>query len=73
MRTQISLEMGASPQAVFELAADVSSWSRKLPHYRRSQVTGRFAGRVLVAFTALRPIVRSLRYPGRVASHLLDR
>jgi hypothetical protein len=56
MRTEISLEMAASPRAVFDLAADVSSWSRKLPHYRRSQVTGRFAGRVLVAFTALRPL-----------------
>lgn len=63
MRTQISLEMGASPQAIFELAADVSSWSRKLPHYRRSQVTGRFAGRVLVAFTALRPIVGPFGIP----------
>ena len=56
MQTRISLEMGAPPRTVFDLAADVSSWSRKLPHYRRSQVTGRFAGRVLVAFTALRPL-----------------
>jgi hypothetical protein len=63
MRTEISLEMGASPRTVFDLAADVTSWSRKLPHYRRSQVTGRFAGRVLVAFTALRPVAGPFGIP----------
>jgi hypothetical protein len=55
--------MGASPREVFDLAADTSSWSRKLRHYRRSQVTGRFAGRVLVAFTALRPIAGPFGVP----------
>jgi hypothetical protein len=63
MRSEVSLEMGASPRDVFDLAADVTSWARKLPHYRRSQVTGRFAGRVLVAFTALRPIVGPFGIP----------
>ena len=63
MRTEIGLEMGASPRTVFDLAADVSSWSRKLTHYRRSQVIGRFAGRVLVAFTALRPILGPFGIP----------
>jgi hypothetical protein len=63
MHTEISLEMGATPREVFDLAADVSAWSRKLPHYRRSQVTGRFAGRVLVAFTALRPVAGPFGIP----------
>ena len=63
MRTEISLEIGAPARQVFDLAADVSSWSRKLPHYRRSQVTGRFAGRVLIAFTALRPIAGPFGIP----------
>jgi len=63
MRTEIDLDMSAPPRAIYDLASDVSAWTRRLPHYRRSQVSGRFAGRVLVAFTAVRPLRGRLGVP----------
>jgi hypothetical protein len=63
VRTEINLEMAASPREIYDLASDVSAWTRRLPHYRRSQVSGRFAGRVLVDFTAVRPLRGRLGIP----------
>ena len=61
MHSSISIEVGASPDAVFAVAHRVERWDRLLPHYARSAIAGRLPdGRLLVTFVAVRPLVRRL-------------
>jgi ribosome-associated toxin RatA of RatAB toxin-antitoxin module len=58
VRSDVSIEVVAPPDVVFELARDVSRWDRRLPHYVRSRVRSRDAdGRAVVSFVAIRPIL----------------
>ena len=50
----MSIDVAASGQVVFELARDVSRWTERLPHYRRSAVLASRGGRVLAQFVAVR-------------------
>src|SRR5215210_3076072 len=52
--TSIAINVAARPQAVFDLARDVTRWPELLPHYRKVTVHSRDGGRVLVTMAAFR-------------------
>ena len=56
MRTQIGIDVGASPRAVFELARDIARWPDLLPHYRKVTVHSRLDEHVTATMSAVRPI-----------------
>lgn len=61
MRRTISIEIKAPRDVVFGLARGVERWEWLLPHYVRSRVIDHRAdGQLLMAFVALRPVVRVL-------------
>ena len=61
MRSDIGIDIDASPDLVFALAHDVERWSALLPHYVRSIAHDRDGlGRPLVRFVARRPLIRVL-------------
>jgi ribosome-associated toxin RatA of RatAB toxin-antitoxin module len=58
VRSTITIEVAASADLVFALAADVTRWERLLPHYARSRARGRLQdGSIVVDFVARRPLV----------------
>ncbi len=61
MRSEIAIDIDASPQLVFALAHDVERWSVLLPHYTRSRAVARLGeGRLVADFVARRPLVAVL-------------
>jgi ribosome-associated toxin RatA of RatAB toxin-antitoxin module len=63
MRTSISIDVGASPRLVFDLAKDVERWPRLLPHYLDVTVLEREPGGAITArMLAVRSIVPTLGY-----------
>ncbi|HEY4634351.1 MAG TPA: SRPBCC family protein [Candidatus Limnocylindrales bacterium] len=58
MRSEIGIDIAASPAVVFALARDVERWASLLPHYLRSRPIDRRGDGSLVAdFVARRSIV----------------
>ena len=68
MHSEISIDVSAPPRTVFDLARDISSWPRMLPHYRKVTIRSRNEGQ-LTADDARRAPVR----PARVACWLAER
>ena len=56
VRTDIGIDVAASPRAVFELARDVSRWAAQLPHYREVTIQSRDGAKVTARMRAVRPI-----------------
>ena len=54
MRSEISIWIDASPDAVFPLVADLPRWPERLPHYRYVRVLGESNGETLAAMSARR-------------------
>ncbi|HKQ17311.1 MAG TPA: SRPBCC family protein [Solirubrobacterales bacterium] len=68
MRSSISIDVGASPRLVFDLAKDVERWPRLLPHYLDVKVLEREPGGALTArMVAIRAVVPGLGYGVPVA------
>lgn len=58
MRSEIGIDIAASPTVVFALARDVERWANLLPHYLRSRAIDRRSdGSVVADFVARRSIV----------------
>lgn len=55
MRTVDELEVRASPQQIFDVAADVERWPEHLPHYRYVRFRVRQGGGGIVEMSANRP------------------
>ena len=56
MRTNIGIDVRASPRKVFELARDVSRWPALLPHYRKVTIQSRNGSHVTAEMRAVRPV-----------------
>jgi ribosome-associated toxin RatA of RatAB toxin-antitoxin module len=56
MRTNIGIDVHASPRKVFELARDVSRWPALLPHYRMVTIQSRNGSHVTAEMRAVRPL-----------------
>lgn len=54
MRSEISLWIDASPDAVFPLVADLPRWPERLPHYRYVRILRRADTETLAAMSARR-------------------
>jgi ribosome-associated toxin RatA of RatAB toxin-antitoxin module len=54
MPIENSIQIRASADIIFRLAADVEQWPELLPHYRRVRVLGRRGDQKLVSMAALR-------------------
>jgi ribosome-associated toxin RatA of RatAB toxin-antitoxin module len=54
VKTSLSVQIGAPPRRVFELAGDLSRWPEMLPHYRRVAVYRRDGRRLTARMTAVR-------------------
>lgn len=54
MRSELSIEVAASPARVFELARDIGAWPKLLPHYRKVTVQSHLAGVTTARMTAVR-------------------
>ena len=63
MHTEISIDVGSPPAAVFDLARDISRWPILLPHYRKVTVESRSGERVTATMAATRHIWRRLGVP----------
>jgi ribosome-associated toxin RatA of RatAB toxin-antitoxin module len=57
MHSSVSIWIAASPEAVFELVADLERWPERLPHYRYVRVTGRSGPMVRAKMGALRGVI----------------
>lgn len=58
MRSEIGIDIDASPATVFAIVRDVSRWADLLPHYSRSSLVERHEdGSVTGRFIARRPLV----------------
>jgi ribosome-associated toxin RatA of RatAB toxin-antitoxin module len=58
MRSRIGIDIDAAPELVFDLAREVETWERLLPHYARSRVRERRSdGSIVVDFVARRPLI----------------
>ena len=63
MRSSISMDVGAPPQLVFDLARNVECWPRLLPHYVDVRVEHREPGGPMTArMVAVRSVVPQLGY-----------
>ncbi len=61
MHSAVSIDIAASPQLVFRLAADVERWPQLLPHYQRARrIRTDPDGVRVVLFVARRPLVPPL-------------
>ncbi len=58
MRTEIAIDVKATPRRVFDAVSDVVNWPAVLPHYRYVTVKSRQGDRRTVAMSARRPIGR---------------
>jgi ribosome-associated toxin RatA of RatAB toxin-antitoxin module len=56
LHSEISVEIAAPAETVFDLARDVSLWPERLPHYRQVTIHSREANRTTVTFAAVRPL-----------------
>lgn len=54
MKTQLSLDVRAEPQRLFDLARDVGRWPELLPHYRSVTLAGEAGGRRTWRMVAVR-------------------
>jgi aromatase len=54
MHSSLSVQIGALPQAVFELARQIHRWPEQLPHYRRVTIQSRNGDRVVAQMVATR-------------------
>lgn len=54
MKSEIAIEVAASPATLFQLARDVARWPDLLPHYRRVTVRRQSGDRVLADMVAVR-------------------
>ena len=54
MRSEISIWIDASPDAVFPLVADLPRWPERLPHYRYVRILSHSNGETLAAMSARR-------------------
>lgn len=59
MRSEISIDVSASPRTVFELARDITQWPELLPHYRKVTVHSRIGDRIVASMAAVRPVWKS--------------
>ncbi len=58
MRSTIGIDIAASPDLVFGIARDVTTWETLLPHYARSRPIARHDdGSVTCLFVARRPLI----------------
>lgn len=57
MRSEIAIDIAASPDLVFRLARDVERWPALLPHYASVDVLERTDGAVVARMVARRPFV----------------
>ena len=55
MHSQIAIDVGATPERVFELARDITRWPQLLPHYRKVTVRSRDGDHVVARMSATRP------------------
>ena len=58
MRTEIAIDVAATPRTVFDLARDISRWPHLLPHYRRVTIQSRNEDRTFAIMRAVRPVWR---------------
>jgi ribosome-associated toxin RatA of RatAB toxin-antitoxin module len=58
MRSEIAIEIAATPRIVFDLARDIARWPELLPHYRQVTVQSRVDGRLHATMSAVRPLWR---------------
>lgn len=54
MRSQLGVQVRASPRSVFELVRDIASWPKLLPHYRKVTIHSRDTGHVVATMAANR-------------------
>ncbi|MEO6350498.1 MAG: SRPBCC family protein [Candidatus Limnocylindrales bacterium] len=56
MRTEVAIDMAATPREVFDLARDISRWPALLPHYRTVTVHSLVDGRKTATMSAVRRV-----------------
>jgi ribosome-associated toxin RatA of RatAB toxin-antitoxin module len=54
VHSEISIWIGAPPERVFPLVADLGRWPERLPHYRYVRILRRSGGTVVAAMSARR-------------------